>query len=53
VNYLHDIAAETIVGRGAAGYTAALDFVASRTGRGPDLADAPKPGDTPPESGAH
>jgi 3-dehydroquinate dehydratase-2 len=41
VNYLHDIADETIVGRGAAGYTTALEVVASRTGRLPaDVADA-------------
>ena len=31
VNYLHDIAVERIVGRGAAGYTAALEFIANRT----------------------
>jgi 3-dehydroquinate dehydratase-2 len=31
VNYLHDIATETIVGRGAAGYSDALDLIASRT----------------------
>jgi len=31
VNYLHDIAVERIVGRGAAGYTAALEFIAHRT----------------------
>ena len=31
VNYLHDIAVERIVGRGAAGYTAALEFIADRT----------------------
>jgi 3-dehydroquinate dehydratase-2 len=31
VNYLHDIAAERIVGRGAAGYTMALEFIAGRT----------------------
>ncbi len=28
VNYLHDIAVESIVGRGAAGYTMALEFIA-------------------------
>jgi len=32
VNYLHDIAHKTIVGRGAAGYTAALELIARRTG---------------------
>jgi len=32
VNYLHDIAVERIVGRGAAGYTMALELVAHRTG---------------------
>jgi 3-dehydroquinate dehydratase-2 len=32
VNFLHDIAAEQIVGRGAAGYTAALEFIAHRVG---------------------
>ena len=31
VNFLHDIAAERIVGRGAAGYTMALEFIAGRT----------------------
>lgn len=31
VNYLRDIAAERIVGKGPAGYVMALDFVASRT----------------------
>jgi 3-dehydroquinate dehydratase II len=31
VNYLHDIAVETIVGRGAAGYSDALELIASRT----------------------
>ena len=31
VNYLNDIAVERIVGRGAAGYTAALEFIAHRT----------------------
>jgi 3-dehydroquinate dehydratase-2 len=34
VNYLHDIAAERIVGEGAAGYTMALEFIAGRTGAG-------------------
>jgi 3-dehydroquinate dehydratase II len=34
VNYLHDIAAERIVGRGAAGYTMALEMIAGRTGHG-------------------
>jgi 3-dehydroquinate dehydratase II len=33
VNYLHDIAAERIVGKGAAGYAMALDFIAGRIGR--------------------
>lgn len=32
VNFLHDIAVERIVGRGAAGYTAALEFIAHRLG---------------------
>ena len=32
VNYLHDIAAEQIVGRGAAGYTMALELIAGRIG---------------------
>lgn len=32
VNYLHDIAAERIVGHGAAGYTLALEYVAMHTG---------------------
>ncbi len=36
VNYLHDIAAERIVGHGAAGYTMALEFIArQRTPREP------------------
>jgi 3-dehydroquinate dehydratase-2 len=30
VNFLHDIAAERIVGQGAAGYAAALEFIAHR-----------------------
>ncbi|MGD0863451.1 MAG: type II 3-dehydroquinate dehydratase [Candidatus Limnocylindrales bacterium] len=30
VNFLHDIAAERIVGQGAAGYTAALEMIAHR-----------------------
>ncbi|MGD0121918.1 MAG: type II 3-dehydroquinate dehydratase [Candidatus Limnocylindrales bacterium] len=34
VNYLHDIAAERIVGKGVAGYAMALDFIAGRTGQG-------------------
>jgi len=34
VNYLHDIAAERIVGKGAAGYAMALELIARRTGRG-------------------
>jgi 3-dehydroquinate dehydratase II len=34
VNYLHDIAAQTIVGRGAAGYVDALELIANRTGDG-------------------
>jgi 3-dehydroquinate dehydratase-2 len=34
VNYLHDIAAERIVGRGAAGYAMALELIAGRTGAG-------------------
>jgi 3-dehydroquinate dehydratase-2 len=32
VNYLHDIAAEQIVGRGAGGYALALEFIAHRVG---------------------
>jgi 3-dehydroquinate dehydratase-2 len=32
VNLLHDIAAERVVGKGAAGYTMALEFIAHRTG---------------------
>jgi 3-dehydroquinate dehydratase-2 len=32
VNYLHDIAQERIVGKGAAGYTMALEFIAGRAG---------------------
>ena len=34
VNYLHDIAAERIVGKGVAGYGMALDFIAGQTGHG-------------------
>jgi 3-dehydroquinate dehydratase-2 len=34
VNYLQDIAAERIVGQGAAGYTMALESIAGRTGEG-------------------
>ena len=34
VNYLQDIAAERIVGKGAAGYTMALELIAGRTGEG-------------------
>ena len=34
VNYLHDIAAERVVGKGVAGYTIALDYVARRAGSG-------------------
>jgi 3-dehydroquinate dehydratase-2 len=34
VNYLQDIATERIVGKGAAGYTMALDLIAGRTGEG-------------------
>ena len=33
VNYLHDIAAERIVGKGVAGYAMALRHIAGRTGR--------------------
>lgn len=33
VNYLHDIAVERIVGRGAAGYTMALELIARRSKR--------------------
>ena len=36
VNFLHDIAAERIVGRGAAGYTAALVFISHHLGMVPD-----------------
>jgi 3-dehydroquinate dehydratase-2 len=36
VNFLHDIAAERIVGRGAAGYDAALQFIAHRLGTVPN-----------------
>ena len=32
VNLLHDIAAERVVGKGAAGYTLALEFIAHRSG---------------------
>jgi 3-dehydroquinate dehydratase-2 len=32
VNYLHDIAAERIVGKGPAGYTMALELIAGRVG---------------------
>jgi 3-dehydroquinate dehydratase-2 len=40
VNYLHDIAVERIVGRGAAGYTMALELIAHRvSGRRPAGAD--------------
>ncbi len=39
VNFLHDIAEERIVGRGAAGYTLALEFIARRTGHGPATRD--------------
>jgi len=35
VNFLHDIAVERIVGQGAAGYTAALQFIARRLGTVP------------------
>ncbi|MGA3057869.1 MAG: type II 3-dehydroquinate dehydratase [Candidatus Limnocylindrales bacterium] len=34
VNYLHDIAVERIVGRGAAGYTMALELIAHRVTSG-------------------
>jgi 3-dehydroquinate dehydratase-2 len=34
VNFLHDIASERIVGKGVAGYSMALDYIAGRTGRG-------------------
>jgi 3-dehydroquinate dehydratase-2 len=34
VNLLHDIAEERIVGKGAVGYTTALEFIAHRTGSG-------------------
>jgi 3-dehydroquinate dehydratase-2 len=34
VNYLQDIAAERIVGKGVAGYTMALEFIAGRAGAG-------------------
>jgi 3-dehydroquinate dehydratase-2 len=45
VNFLHDIAAERIVGRGAAGYGAALEFIARRLGSIPDAAETPGTGD--------
>ena len=35
VNFLHDVAVERIVGQGAAGYTAALQFIARRLGTVP------------------
>lgn len=34
VNYLQDIATERVVGKGAAGYTLALEFIAHRAGSG-------------------
>jgi 3-dehydroquinate dehydratase-2 len=34
VNFLHDIAVERIVGQGAAGYAAALEFIAAKTEAG-------------------
>jgi 3-dehydroquinate dehydratase-2 len=34
VNYLHDIAAERVVGKGVAGYTMALEYIARRAGPG-------------------
>jgi 3-dehydroquinate dehydratase-2 len=34
VNLIHDIAAQRIVGKGAAGYAIALEFIAHRTGSG-------------------
>lgn len=34
VNYLHDIAEERIVGKGAAGYAMALELIAGRIGKG-------------------
>ena len=34
VNFLLDIASERIVGKGAAGYNLALDYIAGRTGHG-------------------
>ena len=52
VNYLHDIAAETIVGRGAAGYTAALELVASRTGHLPAAASTADATDAAADPGA-
>lgn len=36
VNYLHDIAAERVAGKGAAGYAMALDLIAARTQDGTD-----------------
>jgi 3-dehydroquinate dehydratase-2 len=33
VNYLHDIAQERIVGKGVAGYSMALEYIAGRTGK--------------------
>jgi 3-dehydroquinate dehydratase-2 len=41
VNYLQDIAVERIVGRGAAGYTLALEFVARNAGHHHGPADPP------------
>ena len=40
VNYLHDIAAESIVGLGATGYTVALEIVARRHGGAPADSEA-------------
>jgi 3-dehydroquinate dehydratase II len=38
VNYLHDIAAERIVGQGAGSYTSALEMIAHRVGSGHESA---------------
>jgi 3-dehydroquinate dehydratase II len=43
VNYLQDIAVERIVGRGAGGYTAALEVIAHRVGSLPNTGQAREP----------
>ncbi len=40
VNYFHDIAAESVVGLGATGYTVALEIVARRNGGAPADSEA-------------